>query len=43
MQTGEGGRREKVDKNTGEPEWRRREKGGVRQEKGDADRRKREK
>ena len=37
MQTGEGGKREKVDKNTGEAEWRRREKGGVRQEKGDAD------
>jgi hypothetical protein len=27
MQTGEGGRRKKVDKNTGEAEWRRREKG----------------
>jgi hypothetical protein len=37
MQTGEGGRREKVDKNIGEAEWRRRETGGVRQEKGDAD------
>jgi hypothetical protein len=43
MQTGEGGKRKKVDKNTGEAEWRRREKGGMRQEKADADWRKREK
>jgi hypothetical protein len=43
MQTGEGGKRKKVDKNSGKAEWRRREKGGMRQEKADADWRKREK